>query len=466
MNGSDLLEKEVRNYILHHHLLEEGEKILVAVSGGADSVALLLLLKHLGYDCHAAHCNFHLRGEESDRDRHFVEELCRKQQIPLHLEHFQTRDYATKMKISVEMAAREQRYHYFNRLLEELAIHKVAVAHHRRDQAETLFINLIRGTGIHGLRGMCPSQGNVIRPLLNTDKADLLTYLQELGQDYVTDSTNLAVTCLRNKIRLEILPALQNINPSVVDNIVHTMEHLNDTENIYMEWMQQAFSRIIQEQEYILGQTPVTLSVSHLKQNKYVRTICHELLSPYGFNSAQEKTVLSLPSGTSGREFYSSSWCLLVNREQWQIISLRDKDHPDKFCVQISSSMLKVPEQPVCLYEEGQQALYGEWLPVEKLDEIRRDQNYAYVDADKIKFPLTLRYAAQGDRFVPFGMKGSRLLSDFLTDIKLSRWQKEKQWVLQDANDRMIWVVGQRADDRFRITSKTQSVYRFSLVIR
>lgn len=226
-------KKKVAQYIAQERLLEAGGKAIVALSGGADSVALLLLLTELGYACEAAHCNFHLRGEESDRDEQFVRHLCEKRNIALHVVHFDTTQHAANRHISIEMAARELRYQWFETLRQELGADAVAVAHHADDSVETFLLNLMRGTGINGLRGIRPRNGRIVRPLLCLTRDDLLHYLDRQGQSYVTDSTNLQDEYTRNKIRLNLLPLMQEINPSVRRSILRTAAHLDEAATLY-----------------------------------------------------------------------------------------------------------------------------------------------------------------------------------------------------------------------------------------
>ena len=231
---------DVNRFIEEKSLFFQKDKILVALSGGADSVALLRVLLALGYTCEAAHCNFHLRGKESDRDENFVRGLCNELNILLHVVHFDTQTYATKHRISIEMAAREMRYEWFEKLRQECDASVIAVAHHRDDSVETFLLNLIRGTGINGLKGIAPLNGHIVRPLLNVSRQDILQYLEHLHQDYVTDSTNLQDEYMRNKIRLNILPLLGELNPSVSESIAETANRLAETSLVYNKEMAEA----------------------------------------------------------------------------------------------------------------------------------------------------------------------------------------------------------------------------------
>ena len=233
-------QERVAQYINQKRLFMPTDKVIIALSGGADSVALLCLLQTLGYNCEAAHCNFHLRGKESDRDEAFVCQLCAKRQVPLHIVHFNTVRTAEERHISIEMAARELRYEWFEEIRRKSGANVIAVAHHRDDSVETLLLNLIRGTGINGLRGIRPKNEHIVRPLLCLDRKEIINYLNRTGQDYVTDSTNLQDEYTRNKIRLNLLPMMQEINPSVKESIFNTAEHLSEVSIIYKKSIEEA----------------------------------------------------------------------------------------------------------------------------------------------------------------------------------------------------------------------------------
>ena len=393
------------------HLEVKNGKILVAISGGADSVALLCVLLEQGHSPTAAlHCNFQLRGEESERDEQFVVALCKRLNVPLYIKRFDTLEYAQKKGISIEMAARELRYEWFEEQREILHADYIAVAHHREDQAETVILNLIRGTGIRGLAGMHAENGHIIRPLLSVSKQEILEYLKEIGQDFVTDSTNLERDALRNRIRLDLIPMLQSINPQAVEHIADTAHWIADALPYYLKGIKTSE-----------GITPTTL---------------HEQLREYGFNATQEQNIMAHIQGQSGAIFESQTHRLLRNRNGFILKSKDETELP-----------------PV---------LYGQIIEMEDaLGFIKKSSllpEYAYIDADKIKFPLILRHPKTGDRFRPFGMKqGTRLISDFLTDQKLSLFDKQSQWLVC-SEDNIIWVKGLRIDHRYRVTEKTHRI--------
>lgn len=413
--------QKIIEYIDHNHLFLPKDKILVALSGGADSVALLRLLLSLGYTCEAAHCNFHLREEESDRDEDFVRQLSEKHQIPLHVIHFDTNEEAKKRHVSIEMAARELRYDWFEEIQKECGASVIAVAHHQDDSVETLLLNLIRGTGINGLRGIRPKNGNIVRPLLCLNRTEIIDYLQSIGQEYVTDSTNLQDEYTRNKIRLNLLPLMKEINPSVKDSILKTAEHLNDAAYIYNKGIQEAKKRVV---------TPKGIHIHSLLQEPAPQTLLYEILYPLGFNAAQIKDIYRTLDGQPGKIFTAPEQRIIKDRD---------------FLLIEKHSVFQQPELKI------EECLYAATFV------IPRDKQTACFDADKLHHPLSLRLWQQGDSFVPFGMKGRKKVSDYLTDRKFSIFQKEQQWVLCCGND-IIWLVGERTDDRFRIDEKTKRI--------
>ena len=420
--------KKVSQFIEEKHLLGLGDKVLVALSGGADSVALLRVLLRLGYACEAAHCNFHLRGEESMRDERFVRALAERLEVPLHVIHFDTNAYAASHNVSVEMAARELRYDWFAKVRQECGAKVVVVAHHRDDSVETFLLNLVRGTGINGLQGIRPVNGDVVRPLLCVSRAEILDYLSSLGQDYVTDSTNLQDEFVRNKLRLNVIPMLETINPSVSDTIAETARRLADVAQVYQEAIQVARKRVIPDGE--------TIDIPALCRESGAQNLLFELLYPLGFNAAQVNDVFRALHGESGRMFYSREWVLFIDSGRL-----------------ICSTLGEVEPQPeLCL----------ERMEVNPPFSVPHNNKEAYVDAEKVQGELTLRKWQSGDKFIPFGMIGFNSVRNYLRDKKFSRFEKERQWVVCDG-DRIVWLVNERLDNRFRVTSETRFVINLKL---
>ena len=513
---------QVRHFAHHHQLFTPRGKYIIALSGGADSVSLLLVLKHLeselGITLEAVHCNFHLRGDESLRDEQFCQQLCRRLHVPLHLVHFDTHAYADLHHVSIEMAARDLRYAYFEQLRRDIHAHDICVAHHRDDSVETLLLNLVRGTGLRGLRGIQPRNAHIIRPLLSHSRQQIEQYLDALGESYVTDSTNLHNDVKRNKIRLNVIPLLRELNPSVSQSIFETSLRVTEALKIFDDAIQHAIADVTipprgdtcrgctclkctnqpvekcpnQSVENCPNQavencpnqpllvhlrqvhplsncpnqpvenctTPQTqnskliISVPRLKQRPSPEYTLHEILSPRGFTSAQiEQIYTSLDTNPTGKIITSCTHELAFDR----------------------STLILQPKTPTPLVrpmhipETGTYVLSDNLkLKVETEEcgdryEPCRTADCASLDASDIKFPLTLRHIQPGDRFVPFGMTGTKLLSDYLTDRKKNIFEKRAQLVLTDAQQRILWLVGERTDNRFRITPHTQRALRLTL---
>ena len=439
------MKSKVADFIAKHQLLSRDGLHIVALSGGADSVALLLILKQLGYRIEAAHCNFHLRGEESQRDEEFVKSLCKEQNVPLHLIHFETAEYAALHQVSIEMAARDLRYGYFHQLCQDIGASTICVAHHRDDAVETLLMNLIRGAGIHGLTGIRPRNGQVVRPLLCLSRQEIEDYLRHIGQHYVVDSTNLVDDVVRNKIRLRVLPLLREINPNVAENIDKTANYLQQAEKIFNTSLRSQLDSLVERRE---GSDALAVSIKSLQKQPSPEAFLHEWLSPYGFNSAQTEQIFAHLNGESGREFTSASHTLLIDRSQ---LILEPLKAPMK--------TMKIPEEGHYRYTEDMRFSFEHSDTIS----ISNSAFCATVDLANIQYPLTIRPVQTGDRFCPFGMEGHRLVSDFLTDQKLSLLEKRRQLVVTDAKGDILWLVGLRTDNRYRVKNTTSSILRITV---
>lgn len=419
-----MFKRNVEKFIEQKSLFERRDKVLVALSGGADSVALLRVLYALGYRCECAHCNFHLRGEESNRDEAFVQQLCQKFDIPLHITHFETTDYAQAHRISIEMAARELRYEWFENLRQEIGASVIAVAHHRDDSVETFLLNLIRGTGINGLKGIASKNGYVVRPLLQESRENILDYLQHLNQEYVTDSTNLQDEYMRNKIRLNLLPLMREMNPSVSESIAATAERLADAALIYNKERESALLRVMKN-----GKKEI--SISALCAEEAPQSLLFEWLHPYGFNSSQVKDIFLSLSSQSGKRFFSSEWEVLRDRDSLILHPLGGEE------------------------AETIPRLTYEIVDITSDFVVPRDKHVACLDADKVALPLTVRKWQAGDKFTPFGMKGRKNVSDYLTDRKFTLIQKGRQYVACQG-EKIVWLIGERIDNAYRIDAESK----------
>ena len=418
---------KVKDYIKKHKLLSLSDLYIVALSGGADSVALLLLLDEMGYKVHALHCNFHLRGEESDRDERFCEDLCLKKNIPFHRIHFDTLMYAETHKMSVEMAARELRYRYFEQLRKDIGAEGICVAHHQDDTVETVLLNLVRGTGLRGLTGIQPRNGAILRPLLCVTRTEIEAYLATKQQDYVTDSTNLETDFVRNKIRLQVVPLLRQLNPAVSENIVRTAEHLTEAQKV-LDAVVDTYKGSNQ------------LDLCALQQVGSAEYIVFEWLKQYGFNGSQVQQVISAETGS----IFSSPTGYEVLKDRGRLL--------------VEPTIMAFT--PIRIPEEGTYV-----LPDDRRLNVRRsnpfvfkDSHEATLDARQVRFPLTVRRVEEGDWMIPYGMTGRKLLSDLMTDLKMSLFDRRRQLVVVDAQGAVVWAIGLRTDHRCRVTDATQEV--------
>ena len=436
---------KVSKFIDENELLSHEELHVVALSGGSDSVALLHILKQLGYRVEAAHCNFHLRGLESDKDEIFVRNLCDSLDIKLHLVHFKPEDYASIHKVSIEMAARDLRYSYFRQLCKDIGAASICVGHHRDDVVETFLMNLLRGSGIHGLTGIRAKNGIVVRPLLCLSRQDILKYLDSIGQDYVTDSSNLVDDVLRNKIRLNVVPLLKDINPSVVENIDKTAEYLKEAEKIFNKEVSCELARYVKHDRANGRQF---VSVLELMQLPSPETFLYEWLSPLGYNRTQIEQIFHHLIGESGRVFESASYDLVIDRACVIVELRRSLIKP-----------LKIPEVGFYNITDNlsMRFEYSNDVIISKSD------HCVTIDKDIVEFPLIVRIVENGDIFCPLGMEGHKLVSDFLTDLKVPLLEKRRQLVVTDAKGNILWVVGRRVDNRYKVCKHTSSILRITL---
>lgn len=423
-------------------VLPDGDqsRILAAVSGGPDSVAMLRMLIEAGVQAEIAHVHFHLRDADADADLEFVKALAEKFTLPLHVHHADTKAYAARNAISVQMAAREIRFRWFDTLLKERKLDYIALGHNRDDVGETILINLIRGTGIRGLAGMQAVQGERIRPLLAFSREDILLYLDEIGQDYRTDRTNLKTKYTRNKIRHRIIPLMEEINPSVKDSLAGNAQHFRDAALLLDKNIAEMRRKSVQQR----GDGLVQIDIQSIPQDMRVFYL-FEILQDYGFNYTQVSDILA--TETSGKTIESPEYRLQRDR---LVLLLEDKKEKEVRGIHIS----EIPfELTTPLNIKGEIA-----IPDASFEK-PGDANCAYLDYDKLSFPLILRRWTIGDRFKPLGMRGFKKISDFLIDDKVPVFLKEQVMVLESGG-KIVWLVGYRIDERFKITEKTGRVLR------
>ena len=429
---------KVERYIEKYKLLNTNDLYIVALSGGTDSVALLLLLKNAHFNVHAAHCNFHLRGEESDRDEAFCVELCKGLGVELHRAHFDTREYAELYKVSIEMAARELRYKWFEQLRQDIGAAGICVAHHRDDSVETVLLNLVRGTGLRGLTGIHPRNGNILRPLLCVSRAEIEAFLAEKGQEYVTDSTNLEANVQRNIVRLEVLPLLRNLNPAVAENIQRTAENLAEAQQV----LNVAIARFNDSN---------VLNLSDVEKSGSSEYLAFEWLKKYGFNGEQVRQILDAETG----KIVSSGTGYDVLKDRGRLIVEKSEVtfHSQRNVISRPSKRIVVPEEGTYVLDENTRFSVRK-RPVY----VSKEPHIATLDAAKVRFPLTIRRVVEGDWMQPYGMKGRKLLSDLMTDLKMTVFEKRRQLVVVDSQGVIVWLVGLRAAQCVAVTDQTKEV--------
>lgn len=531
----------IRAYIEKYRLLQPDRPVLVALSGGPDSVALAHILVRLGYPVTALHCNFHLRGDESGRDETFARTFASQTLgIPFYKTDFATASYAARHHLSIEMAARHLRYAWFEEMRRTLGAYAIAVAHHRDDSVETLVMNLLRGSGLRGLTGIRPRNGYVVRPLLDVSRAEIMDWIGREGLGYVTDSTNMSDAYTRNFIRHRVIPLLEEINPAARATLARSAAHLAAAEPLY--------ESVIEEARRTVMTTPREVSIPKLYGFPSPETVLWELLRPFGFTRTVAGEVFRSLDKISGKQFYSPAYRLVKDRERLLLVPLEKgagqkpaaptelsrlfPTRPDIFQVEpgistdgfgittdssatstdgfgitsdrpststeslgtstdspvISTACSGTPTagsgpvpapgghraapagQSYLLDEKTERFFFPLQLSWEKIvlaeDQatflggtypFSRDRNTAYFDYDTLQFPLQLRHPQPGDWFVPFGMTGRKKVSDYFTDRKFSLPAKESQWLLCSAGQ-IIWIVGERSDNRFRITRETKNM--------
>lgn len=438
--------RRLTGFIADNGLFDASTHLLLAVSGGIDSVVLCHLMRSVGYAFEIAHCNFHLRAADSDRDEAFVRHLAEHYGAPFHVERFDTRGYAAERHLSIEEAARQLRYRFFASCVASHDNARVVTAHHRDDAVETFFLNLMRGTGIAGLVGIRPLSRMdctdppiaVAHPLLPFSREEIVAYAKEQGLDHVEDITNHSLDYRRNRVRHELLPLLRDMTPSANKSIARTMDFLADTEQIYRQAVETMRLRLVRRcaegDEWPL---------ESLRALHPLHTWLFELLHPYGFNAAQIVDICRALDGPSGRCFYSDTHRLVRERDALFVSPFR------RF---VGDAM------PTCTMQTLSRDEYwrrcGTW---------RTAATEALFDADRLRLPLRWRHVRPGDRFQPYGMKGSRLVSDLFSDLKLALHEREQWWLLCDADDTILWVTGLRADGRYAVTDNTRRVLLVSL---
>ena len=414
------------------------QPLLLAVSGGLDSVVLCALCHEAGISFGIAHCNFGLRGEESDRDAAFVAALAGRYGVQLHTTSFDTTAYAAEQKLSIQEAARDLRYGYFYKLIDSGVYSHVVLAHHADDNIETVMMHFFRGTGLQGLCGMPQVRDRILRPLLTTRRSELLQYAQEKGLEWVEDSSNQNAKYSRNYFRNELIPAIKKVYPQVEANIQDNIRRMNAIHSFYSGAVQASLDSII-ERKGAEWWIPV------LKLKKHAQDVLmYELIKPFGFGEKQVVEVVKLLDSGNGK-FIANEKFQIVRHGRWLIIAPVNLDR-GLFVIEKDDSQVIYPAGRLMLEQKDAQQ-----FPLQKVSSV------AQLDLSKIEFPLVLRKWKQGDYFYPLGMRKKKKLSRFFIDSKLAKHHKEAVWVLESGK-KIIWVVGLRIDDRFKVTDSTRTI--------
>lgn len=413
---------------------------LLAVSGGKDSTALAHLFHYHQLNFEIAHCNFHLRDKESDKDEQFVRELADTMGKRLYVKQFYTLEAQQGSGKSVEMVARELRYEWFHSLCPEADY--MVTAHHADDNAETLLLNLTRGTGLKGLTGIPARNGRILRPLLPFTSEEILQYLSENHIPFRTDQTNFSTQYHRNKIRHEVMPVLRDINPEITSTLCHNMAVFNQQYHFYLSEIQRNLSEIV-----IKKDDELYIYCKKLLATNYAELLLYEALKEYNFTASQVKDMMKCLRGISGKVFLSSTHIVLKDREFLIVKNRKEEDFPPTLCQNLA-------ELEALGFEI-------ELLSMEQPPQFPAPKHTIYIDADKMEFPVQVRAWEEGDTFVPFGMNGKQKVSDLFNNLKINRLKK-KQIPILLIGDKVAWVVGIRADHRFRITTQTQHYYKIT----
>ncbi len=438
--------RKIKTFVQNNSLFETSDKILLALSGGIDSIVLLDLLQKMNCNFAAAHCNFNLRGEESDSDEAFVTSLCEKRNIRLFKISFATQTYANEKKISIQMAARELRYNWFEKILTDNQLKYIALAHHSGDVVETFHINLSRGTGIKGISGIKAKTGNLIRPLLFATRQEIIDYQTCNQLTYREDSSNSSVKYARNKIRHEIIPNFAKINPAYNQNILKSIENLHEVEKIYNQQIEEKRKEIVKYDNALCK-----IDITKLLNTAAPKTFLYEFIKEFGFESEILAQIFESINNQSGNEFFSENFILLKNRNEF-VISKKENRQKVEVLIDENCSVLKINELNLFLSKIDKNENFI----------LTKKQEIALLDFEKIEFPIKLTNWEAGDYFFPLGMKKRKKLSDFFIDNKYSLFEKQQQIILK-SNDKIVWILGKQIDDRYKISETTKKILQIEI---
>jgi tRNA(Ile)-lysidine synthase len=438
--------QQFTEYIKKNALFTKTDKILLAVSGGKDSVLMVQLFKLYNYNFSIAHCNFNLRGDEAQRDESFVKLLAAMLNVPFYVTNFDTKAYATAHQISTQMAARDLRYQWFEEIRAANNYDYIALAHHQNDSIETLLLNLTRGTGISGLHGILPKRGKLIRPLLFLSRQQIDEIIEKENIDFVEDSSNETTKYARNKIRLNVIPHLREINPNLEHTFAQNMARFAATEEVLQQFIAEKIASISR-----IDHTGSYFSIEGIKSLNPQKLILFEMLKPYHFTEFVVDEILQALNKQSGTSFYSQTHRATINRDELMISALPKQQVLENYFMHPKDDFVLIDDQKISLF-------YSDSTLVEA------NTNKAFVDLEKLIFPLVIRFKQDGDKFMPLGMKHFKKISDFLIGQKIPLPNKEKIPLLINGNGEIIWVAGLRQDNRYKVNATTKKVAIFELL--
>jgi tRNA(Ile)-lysidine synthase len=430
--------QKLQNHLQQNFSFIQDKKLLLATSGGLDSMVLVHLFQKLKLNFALAHCNFQLRGTESDGDENFVKEYAKSNTINCFITKFDTENYSKAHKLSTQVAARNLRYNWFNEILEEEKFDYIVTAHHADDVVETFLINLSRGTGLDGLTGIPSQNGNIIRPLLPFSRTEIEKYVSENNLYWREDSSNASDKYLRNKIRHHIVPVFKEINDSFLHSFQNTLDHLNQEQSLVNDAVQMVYEKVVSEEK---GQLKIDISV--LLQYENYKAYLYQWLHKFGFSAWND--VYNLIESQSGKQILSEKYILLKDRD-FLILSKKETANFDEIIIHSITEKLNFPLK-LNLCNES--------------DISNQMKSTIFVDENKIQFPLTIRKWKEGDYFYPSGMQGKKKVSKYFKDEKFTLFQKQDTWILE-SNNKIVWIIGHRADERFKVENTTQTIIKIA----
>ncbi|MGY5850594.1 tRNA lysidine(34) synthetase TilS [Salegentibacter sp. F14] len=434
------MEKAFKNLIKNDFSYLCNSRLLLAVSGGLDSAVLLHLCKEAKLDFAVAHCNFNLRGKESDADERFVKELAQKMGVEVYLQKFDTAEYAADKKLSIQMAARDLRYHWFEEIRVTKKLDYILTAHHANDDLETFLINLVRGTGLEGLSGIRPENNRVIRPLLQFSRKEIEAYAKDHGVVWREDSSNASTKYLRNKIRHEMVPLFEALNPEFLNSFLQTQAHLKESQELVEDYISLIYPEVVEK-----GKLGYELDIAFLRKIPNTKSVLYQMLKTFGFT--QWNDVYNLLDAQPGKMVFSPTHRLIKDREKLILTELPSENLEREFQIEEDEEVVMLPMGTFTFSQ------------VRKIEE--KTTYSIYVNPELLEYPLVVRKWRKGDYFYPFGMKGKKKLSDFFKDKKLSIPEKENSWLLC-SGEKIVWVINKRADNRFAITSPDQKILKIT----